>query len=71
MRKHIAALFAESSAFSPYQQQRWTDEQDLCVTHNKGHGRREKRTGCVTPILEKHLDWPGAVRVFPVPRIRY
>jgi hypothetical protein len=41
------------------------------VTHNKGHGRREKRTLRVTPILEKYLDWPGAVQVFQVHRLRY
>jgi predicted transposase YbfD/YdcC len=41
------------------------------VTHSKGHGRREKRTLRVTPILEKYLDWPGAVQVFQVHRIRY
>jgi hypothetical protein len=41
------------------------------VTHNKGHGRREKRTLRVTPILEKYLDWPGAVQVFQIHRIRY
>jgi predicted transposase YbfD/YdcC len=41
------------------------------VTHNKGHGRREKRTLRVTPILEKYLDWPGAVQVFQVHRVRY
>jgi predicted transposase YbfD/YdcC len=41
------------------------------VTHSKGHGRREKRTLRVTPILEKYLDWPGAVQVFQVHRLRY
>ncbi len=40
------------------------------MTHNKGHGRREKRTLRVTPILEKYLDWPGAVQVFQVHRVR-
>jgi predicted transposase YbfD/YdcC len=25
----------------------------------------------VTPILEKYLDWPGAVQVFQVHRVRY
>lgn len=57
--------------FPPYQQQRWADEQDIWVTHNKGHGRREKRTLRVTPILEKYLDWPGAVQVFQVHRVRW
>lgn len=41
------------------------------MTHNKGHGRREKRTLRVTPILEKYLDWPGAVQVFQIHRVRY
>jgi predicted transposase YbfD/YdcC len=40
------------------------------VTHNKGHGRREKRTLRVTPILEKYVDWPGAVQVFQIHRVR-
>jgi predicted transposase YbfD/YdcC len=56
--------------FPPYQQQRWEDEQDLEITCNKGHGRREKRTLRVTPILEKYLDWPGAVQVFQIHRVR-
>ncbi len=41
------------------------------MTHSKGHGRREKRTLRVTPILEKYLDWPGAAQVFQVHRSRY
>ncbi len=41
------------------------------MTHHKGHGRREKRTLRVTPILEKYLDGPGAVQVFQVHRVRY
>lgn len=40
------------------------------MTHSKGHGRREKRTLRVTPILEKYLDWPGAVQVFQIHRVR-
>jgi predicted transposase YbfD/YdcC len=56
--------------FPPYQQQRWANEQDLWITCNKGHGRREKRTLRVTPLLEKYLDWPGAVQVFQIHRVR-
>ena len=56
--------------FPPYQQQRWENEKDISVVCNKGHGRREKRTLRVTPILEKYLDWPGAVPVFPIHRLR-
>lgn len=41
------------------------------MTYNKGHGRREKRTLRVTPILQKYLDWPGAVQVFQVHRVRH
>ena len=40
------------------------------MTHSKGHGRREKRTLRVTPLLEKYLDWQGAVQVFQVHRVR-
>jgi len=55
MLQHIATMFAESSAFSPYQQQRWAEEQDVGVTHTKGHGRRDKRTLRVTPIFERKV----------------
>jgi Transposase DDE domain len=41
------------------------------VACSKGHGRREKRTLWVTPILEKYLDWPGALQVFRIHRIRH
>jgi hypothetical protein len=41
------------------------------VTCGKGHGRRERRTLRVTPVLEKYLDWPGAVQVFQVTRVRH
>ena len=41
------------------------------MTCGKGHGRRERRTLRVTPILEKYLDWPGAVQVFQVHRVRH
>jgi predicted transposase YbfD/YdcC len=46
-------------------------EQDISVLCNKGHGRREKRTLRVTPILQKYLDWPGAVQVFQIHRVRH
>ena len=32
------------------------------VTHNKAHGRREKRTLETSAKLSDYLDWPGRSR---------
>ncbi len=67
----IACMFAESSAFSPYQRKQWESEQDTVTTTNKGHGRIETRTLTTTPALAKYLcDWPGIAQVFQLHRTR-
>jgi predicted transposase YbfD/YdcC len=67
----VAALFAESAAFSPYQQRRWESEQTRHTTHNKGHGRRERRTLTATPVLRDYLGarHPASVPDPPDPRV--
>jgi hypothetical protein len=44
---------------------------DRCTTTGKGHGRREKRTLTVTPVLREYLEWPGAEQVFQIHRVRH
>jgi Transposase DDE domain len=38
---------------------------------NKGHGRREKRTLNVTPVLREYLEWPGVGQVLQIHRERH
>ena len=67
----IACMFAESSAFPPYQQARWAGERDTTTTTDKGHGRVEPRTLTTTAALSKYLaDWPGIAQVFQLHRTR-
>lgn len=36
---------------------------DTATTHEKGHGRRERRTLSATTALNEYLDWPGVAQV--------
>src|SRR5581483_9068180 len=56
--------------FPPYQQRRWESEQATCTTHDKGHGRVERRALTATPVLREYLDWPQARQVFQSQRER-
>ena len=45
-------------------------EQQEARTANKGHGRKEYRRLTSTTMLGGYLDWPDAVQVFELERVR-
>src|SRR5262249_37176249 len=49
--------------FPPAQQRLWRETFDEATTHDKGHGRRERRTLQATTALTGYLDWPDLAQV--------
>lgn len=61
----------ESGAFSPHQQAAWDDDVRAASTHEKGHGRVERRTITTSTWANEYLTgWPGVAQVFRVERVR-